>query len=159
MDDYMAKPILPETLNSVLNHWLRSSSPATETSTANGPEEDTTGAPDQQDSPVDLRQIEEFGDQDFITKLLQAFYAEANIILRRMREAEPQEAGIVLARAAHALKGSSGTVGAHRLLAVGLQLETAAHEHDLAAVPGLLDELEVEIEGIGIFMENRLSGI
>jgi signal transduction histidine kinase/CheY-like chemotaxis protein len=159
MDDYMAKPILPETLNSVLNHWLRSSSPATETSTANGPEEDTTGAPDQQDSPVDLRQIEEFGDQDFITKLLQAFYAEANIILRRMREAEPQEAGIVLARAAHALKGSSGTVGAHRLLAVCLQLETAAHEHDLAAVPGLLDELEVEIEGIGIFMENRLLGI
>ncbi len=159
MDDYMAKPILPETLNSVLNHWLRSSSPATETSTANGPEEDTTGAPDQQDSPVDLRQIEELGDQDFITKLLQAFYAEANITLRRIREAEPQEAGIVLDRATHTLKGSSGTVGAHRLLAVCLQLETAAHEHDLAAIPGLLDELEVEIEGIGIFMEKRLSGI
>jgi CheY-like chemotaxis protein len=159
MDDYMAKPILPETLNSVLNHWLRSSSPATETSTANGVEEVTTGASDQRDSLVDLRQLEELGDQDFITKLLQAFYAEANVILGRMREAEPQEAGIVLARAAHALKGSSGTVGAYRLLAVCLQLETAVHEHDLTAVPSLLDELEAEIEGIGIFMENRLLSI
>jgi len=159
MDDYMAKPILPETLNSVLNHWLRSSSPATETSTANGVEEVTTGASDQRDSPVDLRQLEELGDQEFITKLLQAFYAEANVILGRLREAEPQEAGIVLARAAHALKGSSGTVGAHRLLTVCLQLETTVHEHDLTAVPSLLDELEAEIESIRIFMENRLSVI
>jgi HPt (histidine-containing phosphotransfer) domain-containing protein len=122
-------------------------------------EEVTTGASDQRDSLVDLRQLEELGDQDFITKLLQAFYAEANVILGRMREAEPQEAGIVLARAAHALKGSSGTVGAYRLLAVCLQLETAVHEHDLTAVPSLLDELEAEIEGIGIFMENRLLSI
>jgi len=159
MDDYIAKPILPETLNSVLNHWLRPSTSAIEVSTAAVTVEDITGEPDQRDSPVDLRQIEELGDQDFMTELLQAFYAEANVILRRMREAEPQEDGIVLARAAHALRGSSGTVGAHRLFAVCLQLETAAHEHDLTAVPGLLDELEAEIESIRIFMENRLLSI
>ena len=108
------------------------------------------------DEPVDLRQIEALGGPDFAAEVLQVFYAEANAGLRTMREAGPQDDASVLARAAHALKGSSGAVGARRLVDFCLQLESAAQAHDLTPVPGLLDELEAEIKRVGVYVESRL---
>jgi HPt (histidine-containing phosphotransfer) domain-containing protein len=104
------------------------------------------------DEPVDLRQIEALGGPDFAAEVLQVFYAEANAELRTMREAGAQDDASRLTQAAHALKGSSGAVGARRLVAFCRQLESAAQAHDLTPVPGLLDELEAEIERVGVFV-------
>ena len=45
----------------------------------------------------------------------------------------------------HALKGSSGNMGATRVAEVCAELEMAGESGDLAAVPGLLERLEEEL--------------
>jgi PAS domain S-box-containing protein len=153
MDDYISKPVLPEVLNATLDRWIVCSGPAT---VATGPGQDATGESCEQANAMDLCQFAALGGPDFVAELARAFYAEVNVTLKAMQEAVPQEAATTLAQLAHTLKGSSGTMGAHRLVAICLQLESMARAYDLTAVPTLLHELEVESRYIYLQIETEL---
>jgi HPt (histidine-containing phosphotransfer) domain-containing protein len=153
MDDYISKPVLPEVLNATLDRWIVCSGPAT---VATGPGQDATGESCEQANAMDLCQFAALGGPDFVAELARAFYAEVNVTLKAMQEAVSQEAATTLAQLAHTLKGSSGTMGAHRLVAICLQLESMARAYDLTAVPTLLHELEVESRYIYLQIETEL---
>ena len=155
MDNRMWKPILTEVLNPMPGRWIHAAAPAAELSKAAVAMAGPAGEAPAVDNPLDLRQIEALGGADFVAELLQVFYVEANASIRTMRAAGAEGSAGVVARVAHTLKGSSGAVGARRLVDICLQLEAVAQTQDLSPVPALLDELEAEMERARIFMESR----
>lgn len=110
---------------------------------------------------LDLETIRDLAEFDggpgapFAVELLEMFTADAHRALLRMRvSAWLGDAG-ALAREAHRLKGSSGSVGATRLQAECLALERCAREGNLGELVGLeeriehaLDVLQATREGI-----------
>jgi CheY-like chemotaxis protein len=125
MDDYLAKPVSGEELNEAIERWR----PATEKSdldlgVLNRLTSDTGGTPDlvglfREDSKRELAQV-----------------ADA----LRDRDAE------AVARAAHALKGSSGQLGAARTESIAAQLQAVAETGELGSAKALLRRLETAVD-------------
>ncbi len=123
MDGYISKPVRLEKLEEVLRQW---------------------------DAPLDpfvLKELQGLADGDsgtFLKELYGTYLRELPRRLEAIRSAAGAGDAGALRQAAHALKGSSGNVGARRLQKVCLQLEEAARSGDLGQVPALLPELEAE---------------
>ena len=151
MDDYVSKPVKPEELGAVLTRWLSQgraqegpTDPAEGHDAVGGkPEEDLLD----EDVLASLRELQEQGEPDILNELIELFLDEAPAQLSALREAIEGggDAGPV-ERVAHALKGSSGNVGAMRVAAVCAELETVGRDRELTRAPELLDQLEVEFD-------------
>lgn len=100
----------------------------------------------------ELAALEGSQGQPYAAELLELFTAEARRALLRMRvSAWLGDAG-ALAREAHRLKGSSGSVGATRLQAECLALERCAREGDLGELVGLEERIEY---ALGVLQATR----
>ena len=125
MDDYLAKPVSGEELNEAIERWR----PANEKSdldlgVLNRLTSDTGGTPDlvglfREDSKRELAQV-----------------ADA------LRDRDAQ----AVARAAHALKGSSGQLGAARTESIAAQLQAVAETGELGSAKALLRRLETAVD-------------
>lgn len=87
------------------------------------------------------RPLQEDGEPDLITELVDAFLADLEERIRVIRQAIAQGDPAALRSAAHALKGSSGTVGATGLACRCGELETIGREGRLDEAGPLLDEV------------------
>lgn len=58
---------------------------------------------------------------------------------------------------AHSLKGTAGTLGAERVSATSLELETASREKDLELITKLMDRLYGELEALKLFLQEMLA--
>jgi CheY-like chemotaxis protein len=144
MDDYLAKPFLPEQLNELVNRWLgerASSDPAP-------PDHFEGAAP--AEAAVDLSQLELFrgseanGSENLLVDIIDCFVADLNSRLAAMRESVTRGEAVALARTAHALKGSAGSLGAAGLVAICAQIERAVREGSTGETHTLLQRLEAE---------------
>jgi len=86
------------------------------------------------------------GDDDpvFLADLIDSFLVEAPATLATIREAVRQVDASGLRSSAHALKGSSGTMGASRLSSICADLESQAKSGKLEGATALLKNLEDE---------------
>lgn len=97
---------------------------------------------------LDLDTVRELAELDgqagapLALELLEAFAADARRTLLRMRVCAWLGDATTLAREAHRLKGSSGSVGAARLQAECLALERCARAGDLGELIGLEERIE-----------------
>lgn len=94
------------------------------------------------------RLLQEEGEPDLITELIDAFLADLEERLRVIRQAMAREDPLALRSAAHALKGSAGTVGATGLARRCGELETLGREGRLEGADHLLRELTELIPGV-----------
>ena len=123
MDGYISKPVRLEVLADVLKLW---------------------------DSPLDafvIKELRDLGGEDsgaFIADLAGAYLNDLPSRLEAIRAAAGTNDGEALRLAAHALKGSSGNMGAKRLQKLCLLLEEAGRSGSLQEVPELLAGLEGE---------------
>ena len=62
-----------------------------------------------------------------------------------------------LARAAHALKGASATIGAKGFAAIALELEHAGKTGNLSGVPEMYDRLQSEFTELESFVGQKLA--
>ena len=97
--------------------------------------------PDVWDSLVAL---EASGEPGFLALLLNEFLRTAPLRIRSLRAAEADGDARTLEWEAHSLKGSSGTLGLSKMVALCEQLEQAGHAGSCDGLAETLDTLEAE---------------
>ncbi len=153
MDDYVTKPVKPEELAAALERWIPQ--PDGE---APDPEEATDGvaAPEGTTDPLDrsvLAGLRELGDQELLTELAELFVEDVPPRLEALREAIEGGDAASVGRAAHALKGSSGNMGASGMSTICAELEDAERSGELQSAPVLLKRLEAEFGRVRTALE------
>jgi two-component system, sensor histidine kinase and response regulator len=152
MDDYIAKPVTPEDLAAIIDKWVAFVNlPLAEASTeADGQGSANPVIPVQAKAVLDetvlaeLREYQNPGEGDFVTELIGIF--SEDLTDRLVQISTGLEAGDAnrVRQAAHALKGSSGELGAQRMREICARLESSAAEGSIVAAPALAQELEDE---------------
>ncbi len=114
MDDYLTKPIDPAELGRVLTKWLSDASPAIDPETLRG-----------------LRQLSN-GHSEFLAELLALYIEDAPGRIAAIEAAVENNDPNGVASAAHALKSSSGSVGATRVRQIAVDMEQWGAAGDLS---------------------------
>lgn len=130
MNDFLTKPIVPEVLAKVLDRWLQvadhrdAGGEAVEAAFAPPPLEDDGEEPASFDHLVLLHSLN--GDRELIAEVLATYRQRLPQQLAALRSSAAAGERHQVGRLAHALKGSSASVGALRLHRLLQQLESAA---------------------------------
>ncbi|HEY2737848.1 MAG TPA: response regulator, partial [Thermoanaerobaculia bacterium] len=160
MDDFVAKPISLPSLRTALQRV------GGKTSTAEWqiPREIQTASADDS-SRLDLerldnlRRLGEMTGTPLVREIVDSFLTEMPSRLERLRQALAEQDAPALAFAAHTLKGSSGQIGAVRLVALSAELELSGRSGDLAPAAHLLAELAGEADRVApLLREQRGDG-
>jgi two-component system, sensor histidine kinase and response regulator len=93
-------------------------------------------------SLLQLRALQRPGQPDMVGRIVGRFLEETDERIARLQTAVGADDPHSLERAAHALKGISGTVGAHELRELALQLEQLGHAGHTRGAAELLSALE-----------------
>ena len=166
MNDYLTKPAELHELDAMLERWIVRDEPAlkiepspssqppaaTAASVASAPEPASErGASDEADTPaVDRERLELLGllGGHGGPTLADEFGVDARKLLAEMKAALDDGDAEELRRSAHALKGSSGNLGAARLSALAAGLEQLARDDVLGAAAALMQQAEAECDRV-----------
>lgn len=163
MNDYVTKPLDPESLDAALRRWIPEVTHHVQDTVDTNKTETTSNRlklprfsisqPTRMaafdGSVIDnLRQIEKAGTPGLVRKVIEAFVQDTAVRLEDLREAVGEEDGPALARVSHTLKGSSANVGASSMAAICAALETSGQAGDFIAAPTLIRQLEAEFRRI-----------
>jgi HPt (histidine-containing phosphotransfer) domain-containing protein len=89
-----------------------------------------------------LREIQQPGQADFLTELIDLFLNETDTHLKALREALVNNNGVESRRLAHLLRGSSANIGARRMAALSEEMERTARTNE--ADKALFAQIEKE---------------
>jgi PAS domain S-box-containing protein len=157
MDDYVPKPVRREDLDAVLERWVARSPSEPE----GEPLKDLLGEPsgDPLDSSVlaDLRELEGDGEPDLLFELAEMFASDSTLRIEAMKRAIAKGEPATVKQMAHALKGSSSNMGARRMASLCERLQIASASQDLAAVPEMLDLLELEFARVRTALASQVG--
>jgi two-component system, sensor histidine kinase and response regulator len=147
MNDYLAKPVSLEQIGAVVRLWASKESSPTS----------STGAPEVMENDdqyvLDRERVSSFmaisRTQDgFLDGLVRTFRQDVPSRLDALRAAAASGNANDLALAAHAMKSSSGSVGAKRMLAMASSLEQAARLGRLDGADAAIDQLAAEFRRV-----------
>jgi CheY-like chemotaxis protein len=79
-----------------------------------------------------------------LSRLIRMYESNSLELLQAIKASFAAEDAVALSKAAHALKSSSGNVGAERLAALCKQIELAARDDDLVSIESAIDLLFIE---------------
>jgi signal transduction histidine kinase/CheY-like chemotaxis protein/HPt (histidine-containing phosphotransfer) domain-containing protein len=142
MDDYIAKPVEVRSLRAALE---RAASHRLSPAKQRTPE---THEPIDWNVLAGLRELQQEGEPDIIRKLFDLFAADTPLRLAAIREAVENRNAAVLARQAHALKGSSAHLGARHMATLSATLQQIGEAGSLEAAASTLSQLETEFERV-----------
>jgi two-component system, sensor histidine kinase and response regulator len=157
MDDYISKPFQPEELDTVVERWIPQTAPTAEARTS---EMSSAEAPDgaiDQSVLAGLRNLQQDGMPSVLSRLIEMFLDDTPPKLAALREAVGQEEAKVLEQVAHALKGSSASLGALHMASICEEFEAFGRSGDLRHAPGLLSQLEAEFDRVRDALTAELS--
>ncbi|WP_053057677.1 PAS domain S-box protein [Rubrobacter aplysinae] len=164
MDDYISKPVKAGELGEVLLNWVY----AEESAAVEGGEDSArekgsackSGA-DRADEGIaraldpavlaGLRELDDggaAGEQSLVAELAGMFLDDADSRIHTLRSAMDEGRAEQVKEVAHALKGSSGNMGAHDMQELCAELQEAGESGDLAGAPEALEALEAEFDRI-----------
>jgi len=131
MDEYVTKPISDADLSRILSRYIVDTRPVIDSA-----------------ATTVLQQIGE-GAQDVLQEVIDLYLDDAATRMEAIRKAVADRDSPSLAAAAHALKSSSGNVGATRVREICRELEVIGQAGRAAGAEKLLAQLESEYERAG----------
>ena len=148
MDDYLAKPVRPATLNTILERWVppEIGLPENDTSGVDGSANGGNGRALAGD-PVDPAVVESLrglGGEDILGELVEMFLRDTTPRLAALGEAVEAGDASTVEKVAHILKGSSGNMGARFMSELSASLQDAGASGDLSDAAGRVEQLEAE---------------
>jgi PAS domain S-box-containing protein len=149
MDDYVSKPVKPETLQAAIHRFTGLRTIEQESRDA--------GAPVMIDPNViaSFREMDVEGEESLLGKLIDVFIENTPRLLEEARAALAKQMSPNLERAAHTLKGSCSNFGAERMRLVCERLETVAHNGALEEAAELIEQVEKEFEYVRLALEHE----
>ncbi|HYB19346.1 MAG TPA: response regulator, partial [Thermodesulfobacteriota bacterium] len=138
MDDYVSKPIQPQSLIEVIGRWLDNEG----LEKPKVPSIEPTEAKEVFDKETIMERLDR--DEAFFSKILDMFLEDTPIKIERIQEHLKEKDFAGLEFQAHSLKGAASYIGGNALQKVAWEMEVAAKNHDLDRAPILLGSLEKE---------------
>lgn len=156
MDDYLAKPVDPAALETVLSRWIPEPQPQPLAVTGVG--QTGVGSPPALD-PDRLAMLRSLGGdgQDLLAAAAQAFRDSVPARLAAVRSAVLDGGGPALVQAAHALKGSAANIGAGSVAALCSELEGLGPSSSAEAAAALLPRLEAELDRVNTALDKLIA--
>jgi CheY-like chemotaxis protein/HPt (histidine-containing phosphotransfer) domain-containing protein len=158
MDDYLTKPIKGAALKAIVAKWARPNDPEKANLTAaEGVQlvENQSPTPDASQPAIDPQTLEqlrllekEAGGDGFVAQLVEEFLKAATPALGEMERALKTSDALTVKRKAHALCGSSGNLGARRMMGICRKIEEAGEAQDLTAAAALMGGLTDEFQRV-----------
>jgi PAS domain S-box-containing protein len=150
MDDYVSKPVTPESLEAVLKHWVRP--PRVATPAASTLEPPPSSAEELLDETVvqSLMSVDEDG--TLMDEVVSTFLRVAPARLTALRKAAKGNAA-QLERAAHSFFGSCGNLGCRRMADLCARLEVLGRSGSTEGAPDLVHALEEELAAVRPHLE------
>jgi two-component system, sensor histidine kinase and response regulator len=130
MDDYLSKPVSQDALKRVMERWLPSD---------NGPSID----------PATIEHLRELGGGDeFVREVADMYLQDSAMRIDTIRAAVLAGNAVALADAAHALKSSSGNIGAKKVHRLATELERIGNSGAINGAVRVLDRLAAEYDHV-----------
>jgi len=160
MDDYLAKPVRPEDIRSVVERWASAAkakapaAPQTETATS-----DTDFQ--MQTPPVDMERLLDFSDgsADNLRELITLYLKQTAEQLEQLAAAAQAGLAPDVRRLAHSCAGASSTCGMVRIVPLLREMERQGEEKKLVNVVELCRQARIEFGCIKEFLDAHLAKI
>ena len=157
MDDYVSKPVRIDELSAALDRHIRVPEPATSDSPTNGDgRPNGGGAILDSDRLDDLRHLNH-GGEDVLRTLVEMFLRETPARLESLRRAAGAGDGDSVARAAHALRGSSGYLGATAMFTMLESIEATGRRGRVTELAAAIERLEAEYESVAVALQAEIA--
>jgi CheY-like chemotaxis protein/HPt (histidine-containing phosphotransfer) domain-containing protein len=157
MNDYVSKPVSPQTLAEALKKWLSKETLTTTAQSSVTPEQPSSVVDQDSELPVFDRAgmlSRLMDDEELVQVVVEGFLEDIPMQIAALKGF--MENGDVAAteRQAHTIKGASANVGGEILRAVACEMEKAAKAGDMAVVKTHIDELVRQFEHLKKAMTN-----
>ncbi len=147
MDDYVSKPVTPESLEAALRRWVGApAAPAEKAATA------SPAAGELLDEAIVGSLMSVDDDGTLMDEVVATFLKIAPVRLAAIRKAAKGNAA-QLERAAHSFLGSCGNLGCRRMADLCARLEVLGRSGSTEGAPGLAPRLEEEFEAVRPHLE------
>jgi CheY-like chemotaxis protein/nitrogen-specific signal transduction histidine kinase/HPt (histidine-containing phosphotransfer) domain-containing protein len=170
MDDYLAKPVRPEDIRTVLERWgavaaqsqpdaaAAALSPAAGPSPVRAPGPAGSGAP-AEDAPVDMERLRDFtdGDANSLRELVALYLQQTGGQIEQLERAVAANQPPEVRRLAHSCAGASATCGMRRLVPLLRELERQGYEGRLTNAADLCQGVVREFARIREFLAPLLD--
>ena len=143
MDDYLSKPVQPDSLARTLDKWL-CRRPQEEAPTAPGLAETPTGVSAVFDRAALVGRL--MGNQPLAERVIKAFLEAAPSQLLNLRRQLAGQDAAAARREAHTLKGAAATISAPLLRGLAFEAEQAATAGDWNRIEALLPRMEDQLD-------------
>jgi len=164
MDDYLSKPYTQQELRGIVQRWLAmslSSAPSLSEGLRQGTS--APSVPPHCGGPVVLerravdaiRALDRNGRPDFLARLIEKYVASSTEYIVSIRQAVAAGDATALMQAAHALKSSSGMMGASMFAELCHELELLGRAATLDRVPEVLSKLEASYPNVCAALERE----
>jgi len=160
MDDYLAKPVRPEDIRTVVERWAAASKSKAPTASQT---ETTTQMPDSnfetQTPPVDMDRLLDFSDgsADNLRELITLYLTQTAEQLEQLTAAAKAGSAPEVRRLAHSCAGASSTCGMTRIVPLLRELERQGDERKLVNAVELCREARAEFGCIREFLDAHLA--
>jgi CheY-like chemotaxis protein len=161
MDDYLAKPVRPEDMRTIVERWAsaaktHATTSQTETTTAHHEPAPETA---QAQPPVDMERLLDFSDgsADNLRELVALYLKQTAEQLDQLAAAVPAGDAATVRRLAHSCAGASSTCGMVRIVPILRELERLGEEKQLAPAAALCRRAQSEFAAIREFLEGYLA--
>ena len=147
MNDYVAKPILPDQLVNKIDKWLK----------LNIKEESVKMAPENEPQKIfDINHLDKMslGNKEFRSELIQTYLQDLTKRKVKLDDFIKERMFEKVAKEAHTLKGASFSVGATKLGELAFAIEKAAKNDDLAEIVNFRNQFVKNMELTREFLSN-----
>jgi HPt (histidine-containing phosphotransfer) domain-containing protein len=153
MDDYLAKPVRPEDIRRMVEHWgnvIRKAAPAPAAAPSPAP-----ATP----PPVDMERLNDFSDNDpdSLRELVTLYLTQTTAQVAELAAAVAASDAPAVRRVAHSCAGASATCGINAFVPALRELEKQASEGLLTDAPSLLQTVQTGFAEAKTFLENHLA--